>query len=278
MKPDEDYEVVLAERQALLAQVRAGGTAIPADDTSGQEVTGASGDGAVRVVMRDRRVVSVVVSQAVSAKSRREVVDLLLEAINPVVRQSLALSPKAGDPGPDLEAVGSGLTEAAQEGGQALRRIQDAVEQSMAKLAGKVGVRGDASPQYVDFLFDEALEVVRSMRAALDSDASAPITGEGRDEANEVVVAVCQGELSQVTLSSSALQMSPGEFGRAVQRAVNDALTDWERRSAEANRQPHDPEALRQLAERAGAVRRQSMEHLHTYTNSMTAIMRNVDQ
>jgi DNA-binding protein YbaB len=278
VNPDEHYEALLAERQALLARVRAGGTWTPDDDAGPQEVAGTSGDGAVRVVMRDRRVVSVVVSQAVPAKSRREVADLLLEAINPAVRQSLALSPKTGDPGPDLAAVGTGLEEAAAAGGQALRRIQDAVEQSMAKLAGKVQVRGDASPQYVDFLFDEALEVVRSMRAALDRDASPPATGEGRDEANEVVVAVCQGELTQVTLSSSALQMSPGEFGLAVQQAVNAALTDWERRSAEAKRAPQDPEALRQLAERAGAVRRQSMEHLHTYTDSMTAIMRNVDQ
>ncbi|GAB2843443.1 YbaB/EbfC family nucleoid-associated protein [Lentzea nigeriaca] len=275
MNPDEDYEAVLAERQALLAQVRAG-TYRPADDARDQEVTGTSGDGAVRVVMRNRRVVSVVVGQAVPAKSRREVADLLLEAINPAVRQSLALSPQAGDPGPDLDAVGTGLTEAAEAGGQALRRIQDAVEQSMAKLAGKVQVRGDASPQYVDFLFDEAMEVVRSMRAALGSEV--PVTGEGRDEANEVVVTVCQGELNQVTLSSSALQMSPGEFGLAVQQAVNDALTDWERHSAEANRQPRDTEALQQLAERAGAVRRQSMEHLRTYTDSMTAIMRNVDK
>ncbi|MFD9701372.1 YbaB/EbfC family nucleoid-associated protein [Lentzea sp. NPDC059081] len=277
MKPEEDYEVLLDEHRALLARVRAGG-GTPADGAGGQEVAGTSGDGAVRVVMRDRRLVSVVVSEAVQGKPRREVVDLLLEAINPAVRQSLALSPQTGDPGPDLAAVGTGLAEAAQEGGQALRRIQDAVEQSMAKLAGKAEVRGDASPQYVDFLFDEALEVVRSMRAALGSDASAPVTGEGRDEANEVVVAVCRGELSQVALSGFALQMSPGEFGRAVQQAVNDALTDWERRSAEATRPPLDPEALRQLAERAGAVRRQSMEHLTTYTNSMTSIMRNVDQ
>ncbi|MEU0880510.1 hypothetical protein ABZ345_18055 [Lentzea sp. NPDC005914] len=277
MKPDEDYEVLLSEHQALLARVRAGGAGTTAPDAGDQEAVGTSGSGAVRVVMRARRVVSVVVDPAVLGQPRREVAELLREAADLAVSRSLALSPKAGDPGPDLAAVGTGLTEVAEASGQALRRIQDAVEQSMAKLAGKVQIRGDASPQYVDFLFDEAMEVVRSMQNALAGGASAPVTGEGRDEANEVVVAVCQGEVGQVTLSSSALQMSPGEFGRAVQQAVNDALTDWEQRAAAADRPPMDTEALRQLAERAGAVRRQSMEHLHTYTDSMTAIMRNVD-
>ncbi len=279
MKPDEDYEVSLSEHQALLARIRAGAAAPPEREAGDREVTGTSSGGAVRVVMRDRRVVSAVVGAAVLGQSRGEVAELVREAANLAVSQSLALSPKAGDPGPDLAAVGAELAEFTREGGQALRRIQDAVEQSMAKLAGKVPIRGDASPQYVDFLFGEALDVVRSMQTALASSAAAPVTGEGRDEANEVVVTVFQGELSQVALSSSALQMSPGEFGRAVQQATNDALTDWERRSAEAaGRRSPDAEALQRVAERADAVRRQSMEHLHTYTNSMTAIMRNVDQ
>jgi DNA-binding protein YbaB len=277
VEQDEDYEVLLAEQRTRLARIRAEGAPASTQDAEGQEGVGSSGDGAVRVVMRDRRVTSVVIGVGVTGRSRSKVAELLREAINQAMTQSLAQSPRAGDPGPNLAALGNQLTEFAQESGQALRRIQGAVEQSMAKLAGKVQIRGDASPQYVDFLFEDALEVVRSMQAALDDGASAPVTGEGRDESDEVAATVSQGELTKLMLTGFALQMPPDELGQAVQEAVNDALTEWERHSAAADRQPSDPEALRQLAERASAVRQQSMQHLRTYTDSMTAIMRNVD-
>lgn len=201
---------------------------------------------------------------------------MLREAINRALVRALAESPRAGDPGPNLTAIGDQLSDFARQGGEELRRVQGAVEQNMAKLAGKVQMAGDASPQYVDHLFNDALEVVRSMQSALAASPSAPVSGEGRDESHEVTAVVSQGELTDLTLTGFALQMSQGELGRAVSEAVNNALIEWEQRGAAAQ-QDVDVEALRKLAERANAIRAQSMQHLRNYTDSMTSIMRNVD-
>ncbi|OLZ53108.1 hypothetical protein BS329_09760 [Amycolatopsis coloradensis] len=202
---------------------------------------------------------------------------LLREAVNNAVPQSLSQDPRAGDPGPDLVALGEQLTGFAHDSAQSLRRIQEAAEQMMGKLAGKVRLQGDASPQHVDFLFEDAVEVVRSVQDALGKDASAPVTGEGRDESNTAAATVSDGSVSQLILPGFSPQMPPKVLGQAVQEAVNAALADWENRNATAARQASDPEALRRLAERAGAVRRQSIEHMRAYTDEMTAIMRNAE-
>lgn len=278
MEQDEDYEATLAGQQRLLDQIRAGDepAATPYAGTAAQQAVASSSDGTVRVVVQGRRVSSLVLAPGVAGRSRSAVSAVLRETINRALAQSLASSPKAGDPGPNLAALGDQLTEFAQESGRALRQIQGAVEQSMAKLSGKVRMHGDASSQHVDFLFEDALEVVRSMQAALDDGASTPVTGEARDDSDEVAATVSQGELTRLMVTGLALQMPPDELGRAVQDAVNEALTEWEQHSAEAA-SPADPDELRQLAERASAVRRQSMQHLRAYTDSMTSIMRNVD-
>ncbi|MEU4522971.1 hypothetical protein AB0F52_30215 [Amycolatopsis sp. NPDC024027] len=277
MEQGEDYEVLLAEQRERLARIRAEGTSDSVPDIDSQEVVGTSGNGAVRVTMRDRRVTLAAVGAGVTGRPRREVAELLREAVNNAVAQSLAEAPRAGDPGPNLAALGDQLAEFAHDSARALRQVQGAVEQSMDKLAGKVRLQGDASPQHIDFLFEDALAVVRSVQAALGKDTSAPVVGEGWDESDTVAVTVSQGELIELTLPGFAPRIPPRELEQAVQQAVNAALADWERRKAAADRQAVDPEALRRLAARAGAVRQQSMEHLRTYTDSMTAVMRSVD-
>lgn len=278
MEQDEGYEAHLVEQQRLLAQLRAGGkpASTPHAGAGVQEAVASSGDGAVRVVVQSRRVTTLNLGAGVTRRSRSAVSAVLRETINRALAQSLADSPRAGDPGPNLAAIGEELSEFAQDSGRALRQIQGAVEQSMTKLSDKVRIRGDASPQHVDFLFDDALEILRAMQAALNDGASTPIAGEGRDESNEVAATVSHGELTRLMVTGLALQMPPDELGHAVQDAVNEALTEWEQHNAEAA-SPADPEELQRLAERASAIRRQSMQHLRTYTESMTSIMRNVD-
>lgn len=277
MEPGEDYEALLVERRSRLQRIREQGASDSVPHTGNQEIAATAGDGAARVVMRDRRLVMVEIASGLIGQSRREVSGMLREAINQALARALAESPRAGDPAPNLAAIGDQLSAFARQGGEELRRIQGAVEQNMAKLAGKVQIRGDASPQYVDFLFTDALEVVRSMQSALAGSPSAPVSGEGRDESHEVAAVVSQGELTELTLTGFALQMSPGELGRAVSDAVNNALIEWERRGAAAAQQGVDVEALRKLGERADAIRAQSMQHLRNYTDSMTSIMRNAD-
>ncbi|GGP51844.1 hypothetical protein [Saccharothrix coeruleofusca] len=278
MEQDRDYEARLTEQRRRLAQLRAGGVAPPpAADPEMEDSVGTAGAGAVRVVVRDRRILSVEIKPSVLGQPPSAVSALLREAVNPALAQSLIDTPAAGDPGPDLGALGEQLAEFTRQGGQALRRIQDALDASMAKLADKTGIRGDTSPQYVDFLFQDALDVVGSTRAALAADPAPAATGEGQDEANEVSAAVTNGEVIALDLTTVAVRLSPAELGRAVLQAVNAALDDWERRAATAGRAALDVEALRRIGERAEQVREQSMQHLRAYTSNLTAIMRDID-
>lgn len=277
METGEDYEALLIAQRSRLRRIREQGASDTVSHADGQEIVATAGDGAARVIMRDRRLVMVEISLGLIGRARREVSVVLREAINQALVRALAESPRAGDPAPNLGAIGDQLADFARQGGEELRRIQGAVERNMAKLAGDVQISGDASPQYVDFLYEDALEVVRSMQSALAGSQSAPVSGEGRDESDEVVAVVSQGELTELTLTGFALQMSPRELGLAVCDAVNNALVEWEQRGATAEQPGVDVEALRNLGERADAIRAQSMQHLRDYTDSITSIMRNAD-
>lgn len=273
----EDYERLLAEGRSRLQRMREQGVSESVPHADNQETSAAADDGSARAVMRGRQLVRLEITPGVIGRSRQEVSEVLREVINQALTRALAESPRAGDPPPDLAAIGDQLSAFAEQSGAELRRIQDAVEQNMAKLAGKVQISGDASPQHVNFLFDDALEVVRSMRSALADTASEPVVGEGRDESEEVTAVVTQGELTELTLTGFALQMTPGELGDAVREAVNDALIEWEEGSAPSEQRGVDVEALRKLGQRADAIKTQSMQHLHNYTDSMTSIMRDID-
>ncbi|MEV4643857.1 YbaB/EbfC family nucleoid-associated protein [Saccharopolyspora sp. NPDC049357] len=274
MTSGEEHEARLAELRSRLAQIRQGGSPNSSPGNGNQEFTATAGDGAVRVDVRARRLARVDIASGLMGQPRGEVSKTVREAINQAMARARAESPQAGDPAPNLGAIGDQLADFARQSGEQLRRIQGAVEQNMDKLGGQI--RGDASPQHVDFLFDDALELVRSMQSALAGNATEPITGEGRDESDEVEAVVSGGELTELTLTGYALQMMPGELSDAVCEAVNDAFEEWEERAAGAQ-EDVDVEALQKLGERAETVRSQSMQHFRNYTDSMTSIMRNAD-
>lgn len=277
MDQGEDYEVWIAEKRRQLTQVRAGGVLPASEEPELEDSVGTASAGAVRVVVRDRRILSVAIDSAVLRQPPGAVSGLLREAIKPALAQSLVDTPTTGDPGPNLVALGEQLADFTRQGGQALRRIQDALDASMARLADKTGIRGDASPQYVDFLFQDALDVVSSTQAALSVDPAPPVIGEGRDDSDEVSAAVTNGEVTTLVLSAVAVRLSPVEFGQAVRQAVNTALDDWERQAATAERAALNVDALREVSERAEKVRDQSIQHLRTYTTNLTSIMRDID-
>ncbi|PRY41494.1 hypothetical protein [Umezawaea tangerina] len=276
MERDDDFEGPLGEQRRWLAHVRAGGAPPPVQYEL-EDSVGTAGDGAVRVVVRDRRIFSVAVDPGVCGQHPATVSELLREAVNAALAQSLIDTPAAVDPGPDLNALGEQLGEFARQGEQALRGIQAALDASMAKLAGRTGMRGDTSPQYVDYLFQDALDVVNSARNSLAAAPLPPSVGEGRDETEEVFATITDGELTTIEVTPFAVQLSPAELGYAVLEAVNAALDEWEQEAAAAPRAGLDVEALRQISDRAGKVGEQSMQHLRAYTTSMTSIMRNID-
>lgn len=267
----QEYEARLAEQHRRLAQARAGVVPPAPEEYELEDSVGTAGG--VRVVVRHRRILSVEIGHGVLGQPPSAVSGLLREAINAALAQSLIDTPAAGDPGPDLAALGQQLADFARQGGDTLRRIQGLLEASMAKT----GLRGDSTPQYVDYLFQDAMDVVSSTQAALSADPAPLITGEGRDEANEVSAAVTNGQVNALSLTVVAVQFAPAQLGQAVIQAVNDAIGDWERRAAAAGRPALDVEALQQVSERAEKVRAQSMEHLRTYTTNLTSIMRNID-
>jgi len=268
---EQDYEDRLAEQHRRLAQARAGLVPPPPEEYEFEDSVGTAGG--VRVVVRDRRILSVEIGHGVLGQPPGAVSAVLREAINAALAQSLIDTPAAGDPGPDLAALGQQLADFTRQGGETLRRIQGLLEASMAKN----GLHGDSTSQYVDYLFQDAMDVVSSSQAALAADPAPLVTGEGRDEANEVSAAVTSGQVNALSLTVVAVGFPPSQLAQAVIQAVNTAIDDWEGRAATAGRPALDVEALQKVGERAEKVREQSMEHLRAYTTNLTSIMRDID-
>lgn len=278
MGAGDDDEALLGEHREQLRRIREEGVPGSAPHGGTQNITTAAEDGSVRVVTRGRRLVRVEIAAERSGAARRDVTEALRDTINRALVRALSESPRAGDPGPDLAAVGDELTSFAEQSGAVMRRVQGALEQNVAKLSGgNAAGKGDAAPQQVEHLYADVLDVVRSMQSALADTRPEPARGEGQDASEEVAAVVQQGELTRLTLTSFALRMAPGDLDHAVTDAVNDALLDWEQATTAAARPDVDTAALQQLSDRADAIRTQSMRHLRTYTDSVSSIMRDAD-
>lgn len=267
----QNYEAQLAEQHHRLALARAGYTP-PAPEPYELEDSVATAPG-VSVVVRNRRIIWLDIHPDLLTQPPGAASKPMREAINAALEQSLIDTPGAGDPGPDLAALGQQLADFTRQGGETLRRIQSLLEASMAKT----GISGDSTPQYVDHMFQDAMDVVTSTQAALSADPAPMVVGEGSDDANEVNAAVTSGQVDALSLTIVALQYPPAQLTQAVIQAVNTAIDEWERRSAAVDRPALDVAALQAVSEQAEKVREQSMQHLRAYTTSLTSIMRTVD-
>ena len=272
-RPGEDgnHEARLAEQHHRLALARAGYVP-PAPEPYELEDSVATAPG-VSVVVRDRRIIWLDVHPDLLTQPPGAVSKAMREAINSALEQSLIDTPGAGDPGPDLAALGQQLADFTRQGGEALRRIQGLLEESMAKT----GIRGDNTPQYVDHLFQDVMGVVASAQAALSADPAPVVVGEGRDEDNEVNATVTSGQVHTLSLTVVAVQYPPAQLTQAVVQAVNTAMDEWERQAAAVDRPALDVAALQAISEQGEKVREQSMQHLRAYTTNLTSIMRTVD-
>ncbi|HEX7305386.1 hypothetical protein [Lentzea sp.] len=267
----EDYDARLAEQHRRLALARAGYTP-PAPEPYELEDSVGTAPG-VRVVARNRRIWSVEIDPSMIGHPPASVSEWVMEAVNAALTQSLTDTPGAGDPGPDLAALGQQLADFTRQGGETLLRIQGLLEESMAKT----GIKGDSTPQYVDYLFQDAMNVVSSAHAWLAVDPPPMVVGEGSDEANEVNAAVASGRLYSLQLTLVAVQFSPAELAQALTLAINTAIDEWERQAAAADRPALDVATLQQISDQAEKVRAQSMQHLRDYTTNLTSIMRTID-
>ncbi|MEU3642117.1 hypothetical protein AB0E59_01960 [Lentzea sp. NPDC034063] len=267
----QNYEARLAEQHHRLALARAGYMP-PAPEPYELEDSVATAPG-VSVVVRDRRIIWLDIHPDLLTQPPGAVSKPMREAINTALEQSLIDTPGAGDPGPDLAALGQQLADFTRQGGEALRRIQGLLEASMAKT----GISGDSTPQYVGHLFQDAMDVVTSTQSALSADPAPMVVGEGHDDDNEVNAAVTSGQVDALSLTVVALQYPPAQLTQAVIQAVNTAIDEWERLSAAADRPALDVAALQAVSEQAEKVREQSMQHLRAYTTNLTSIMRTVD-
>src|ERR1044072_1573872 len=100
----ENYEARLAEQHHRLALARAGDTP-PAPEPYELEDSVASAPGA-SAVGRDRRIIWLDVAPDLLTQPPGAVAQPMREAINAALEQSLIDTPGAGDPGPDLAALG----------------------------------------------------------------------------------------------------------------------------------------------------------------------------
>lgn len=242
---EQGHQARVAEQHRRLALVRAGFEP-PAPEPYELEDSVGTAEG-VRAVARNRRVFSIEIDHAVLGQTPGAAAELLREAVNAALAQALVDLPAAGDPGPDLAALGQQLADFTRQGGETLRRIQGLLEASMART----GIHGDSTPQYVDYLFEDALAVVSSTQAALAADPAPLVTGEGSDEAEEVTAAVANGQVHALSLTLVAMTYTPAELAQAVLEAVNTAMDEWEAQASATDRPALDVAALQEISQRA---------------------------
>lgn len=271
MGADEDFAERLAEQRRLLAEIRENATGAP-PMSSDIVTTGASADGRVSVRVRSGRVESV----SINGSRRIDLGEVIATAVNAALTEFRARAPSAGDPLPDLDALGEQLREVEQRGIQLMRMIHAALDEVMTKVGPRTGMRGDASPNHVDFLFNDTSEALRSARDHISGLAGPRITGTGRDEDERVRATVDRrGLVSRLELTA-ADDSRLVDVAMSARAAINTALDDWDRRRGDAPSAA--VEDARRLAARTAALREHSMKHLRGYTRNLNAIMNSVEK
>ncbi len=270
MSEDAEFAERLAEQRRRLAAIRDGRQ--PAGPAESVDTVGTAGNGMITVTVRSGRVASVVAQRSVTDQPVRETGELIAEATNAALTEYRAAVPAAGDPLPDFAALGDRLREVEQQGGEFMRMIGTALEDVMAKVGERTSMHGNASPNFVEFLFRDTNEVLSAAQAAFDRPGA---TGSGEDEAEEVHATVDSSGAVSVVLSDTE-PWSPARLGLAATEAINAALADWEARRRDIA--PADPDELRKLADQAAALRTHSMEHLRGYTRNLNAIMGSIGE
>ncbi len=274
----QEFSEQIAEQRRMLASVRDGQEPPPVQNV---QVTGWSADRSVKAVVRGGRLSEMSVDNSVPGRPSAEIGALMAEAANSALTAYRSQAPSATDPLPDLAAIGSEFRAASEQGGQLMAMIGSALSEAIAKVGDRTGMRGDPTPHGVEYMFADAMDLLRSAQAELARLGGAQVYGEGHDEGEEIEVTVRpDGTVAIDSLSNYARKMSPQDLGEAAQEAINDALSDWEEQREDGlpSADDVDDEALLKLSDRAMALSEQSMRHLSDYTSNLSAIMRSIGE
>ncbi|XVV07389.1 hypothetical protein ACQPW3_19205 [Actinosynnema sp. CA-248983] len=240
------------------------------------EHVGRSADDLVRVTVSGGRVIAVALRSAPAEVSELE--RHVAVAANAALAASRAVAPAAEDPMPDLNALMGRLAEVGEQSARFMRQVGTAVDEVIAKVGPRTGMRGDPSPTGVDALFAEATAVVRAARDSLGGLAGAQVTGSGSDDDHEVWVTIgTDGNVSKVELSAAVRGMTARQFTDRARQALDAALLDW---TAQRRAQPPDASTVDfgRLSAQAEALRTQSFEQLRGYTAKMRSIMGSIGE
>lgn len=270
MGAGEDFAERLAEQRRLLAEIRENATGAP--PPTDIETTGTSADGQVSVRVRSGRIESV----SINGSPRADLDEMITAAANAALTEFRARAPSAGDPLPDLDALGEQLREVEQRGTQIMRMIQSALDEVMTRVGPRTGMRGDASPNHVDLLFNDTSDALRSARDHISGLAGPRITGTGCDEDERVWATIDRRGLVSRLEFTAAGDSRPVDVAMSARTAINTALDDWDRRRGDAPTAA--VEDTRRLAAQTAALREHSMEHLRGYTRNLNAIMNSVEE
>ncbi|WP_433260102.1 hypothetical protein ACQPZF_23110 [Actinosynnema sp. CS-041913] len=235
---------------------------------------GRSADGLVEVTVAEGRVTAVAVRRSPAELPTSDLGDHLATAVNAALAAARAAVPTATDPLPDLDVLLDRLNSVGEQSGEFLRRIGSALDDVMAKVGPRTGMRGDPSPSGVDAVFSDAATALRTARDQLAGFQGPQVTGSGSDEDHEVWVTVgVDGTVSEVELSGAVRGMTSRQFDDRARQAVNAALDDWTAKRRDQSPPDAAGADFGRLAAQADALRTQSLDQLRGYTKKLNSIM-----
>lgn len=169
---------------------------------------------------------------------------------------------------PDVAAMAGMLATAQGEILVAVGAISSSIQDAIARVGARSGMRGDSGDQGLERLLHRTLTALRLAADRAEDRGCA----EGTDAAGHVAVRLATTRrVRAVRIAPSAMRESASALGGYVVDAVNAALDDAGPRDtcdAEAHAR-----ATTELNRTVREIQDQSLEHMRTYTRSLAAIM-----
>lgn len=257
---EPDYGRALLEARRELEALRAHGF----DGRSRVDRSVTAGDGRLRVMVRDARIAAIELDRALLNLAPVELGALVVNAVNAALTGS-----HDSDGRPALGALAGMLEAARAEALGTLESISSSIQDAIARIGPRTGMHGDSGPQGLEALVGDTLNILRT-RTADQPYAEAP------DPHEQVLVTIgASRRLLAVRIAPAAMRLASATLAERLAFAVNAALDAAPVRPGDVQTQTG---ASAELSRRVKRIQDQSLEHMRSYTRSMTAIMRTIEE
>jgi hypothetical protein len=257
---EPDYGQALLEARRELEALRAHSF----DVRSRVDRSATVGEGRLRVRVRHERVVSIELDRARLNLDPAELGALVVKAVNAALAGA-----HDSDGRPDLDAWAGMLAAARAEALATMGAISSSIQDAIARVGSRTGMHGDSGSQGLEALVGETLNILRTR--TVDQPYA-----EATDPHEQVLVTIGPSRrLLAVRIAPAAMRLASPALAERLVAAVNTALDAAPVRPADVRAQTR---ATAELSQQTRRIQDQSLEHMRSYTRSLTAIMRTIQE